>query len=57
MGKENLEVLLEKAKKVEMTPEQNEEQRQSFAYGNAAFENPRVTREMVKEEAEDLESA
>ena len=57
MGKENLEVLLEKAKKVEMTLEQNEEQRQSFAYGNAAFENPRVTREMVKEEAEDLESA
>lgn len=30
-----------------MTPEQRREYVIDFAYGNAAFENPRVTREMV----------
>ena len=50
MGNE-LKKLLEKAKKVEMSAEQREEQRRSFAYGNAAFENPRVTRAMVDKAA------
>ena len=47
--------LVDKARKVQMTDQQKEQQRRSFAYGNAAFENERVTREMVDEEAEALE--
>lgn len=31
----------------EMTPEEREEQRRSFAYGNVKLSNPEVTREMV----------
>ncbi len=51
MGK-NLERLLEKARGVRMTPAETEEQRRSFAYGNANIENSLVTREMVDEAAE-----
>jgi hypothetical protein len=36
------------------TPEHREEQRRSFAYGNTAFENDRITREMVDQQAEKL---
>lgn len=49
-----LEKLLEEAGKVEMTPQQKEEQRRSFAFGNANIENPRVTREMIDQEAESM---
>ena len=35
-------------------PEQREQQRRSFAYGNAAFENELITREMIDREAEKL---
>jgi hypothetical protein len=49
-----LQQLLDAAKNLELTPEQKEEQRRSFAFGNANIENPRVTREMVNEEAEAL---
>ncbi|GAB4192772.1 MAG: hypothetical protein OHK0024_32990 [Thalassobaculales bacterium] len=49
---ETLRMPLEKAKSVRMTPEQWEEQRRSFAHGNAAFENPNVTRAMIDEIAE-----
>jgi hypothetical protein len=48
----DLEVLVEAARKVVPSPAQQEEQRRSFAYGNTAFENPRITREMVDEQAE-----
>ena len=48
-----LEALLEKARKVQPSPEHREEQR-SFAYGNTHFENNRITREMVDEQAEKL---
>ena len=41
--------LIEKAKKIEMSPQQIAEQRRSFAYGNTHIENPRVTREMIAE--------
>jgi hypothetical protein len=41
----NLQDLLEAAKKFVLTPEEKEQQRRSFAYGNAAIENPRITRE------------
>jgi hypothetical protein len=49
-----LKELIEAAKKVEPTPEHREQQRRSFAYGNAAFENELITREMIDREAEKL---
>jgi hypothetical protein len=50
----HLENLLEAAKKTVLTPQEKEEQRRSFAYGNTKIENPRITREMVDREAESL---
>lgn len=47
-----LQQLLEAAKKSKPSPEQSEEQRRSFAYGNTAFENPLITREMIDRQAE-----
>jgi len=44
---ERLIALIEKARKVRMTPAESEEQRISFAYGNSNYENRRVTREEV----------
>ena len=49
-----LNYLIEKAKGVTMAREQVSEQRRSFAYGNSAFENPRITRAMIDEEAKKL---
>lgn len=51
---DKLEFLLEQAKKVQMTPAQQEEQRRSFAYGNTKIENDLITREMIDEAAERL---
>ncbi|MEM8692764.1 MAG: hypothetical protein AAGG57_12885 [Pseudomonadota bacterium] len=48
---EDLEYLIEKSKDVHMTDEQVTAQRRSFAYGNSAFENEKITKEMVDEEA------
>lgn len=43
-----LDDLIEQARRLPpMTPEQREEQRRSFAHGNTAIENPRITREMI----------
>jgi hypothetical protein len=53
MGEE-LKNLIEVAKRVTPTPADREEQRRSFAYGNTAFENSRITREMVDRQAEKL---
>jgi hypothetical protein len=47
-----LKELIEATKAVQSSQEQREEQRRSFAYGNTAFENSRITREMVAEQAE-----
>ena len=44
-----LEQLVERARKIEMTPDQITAQRQSFAYGNTHIENDRITRQMVIE--------
>jgi hypothetical protein len=52
---EALETLLAAAKKATPSPEQQEEQRRSFAYGNTAFENKLITREMVDRQAEAIE--
>jgi len=49
-----LKELIEAAKRAKQTPEQREQQRRSFAYGNAAFENDLITREMIDREAEKL---
>ena len=51
---EELAKLIEVAKRVTPTPEQREEQRRSFAYGNTAFENSRITREMIDRQADKL---
>jgi hypothetical protein len=51
----DLQALIEAAKKVTPTPEHREAQRRSFAYGNTAFENARITRDMIDREAEKLE--
>jgi hypothetical protein len=51
---EDLKALIEVAKRVTSTPQEREDQRRSFAYGNTAFENPRITREMVDRQAEKL---
>ena len=49
-----LESLLEAAKKARPSERQKEEQRRSFAYGNTAFENKLITREMIDQQAESL---
>lgn len=45
----DLQDLIERARKIEMTIEQVTAQRQSFAYGNTHIENERITRQMVAE--------
>ncbi|MCP4380122.1 MAG: hypothetical protein GY798_01625 [Hyphomicrobiales bacterium] len=51
---DELRKLIEAARTVKSTSEQKEQQRRSFAYGNTAFENSRITREMVDQQAEKL---
>jgi hypothetical protein len=55
MGKE-LEELVSRTRKIEMTQEQLREQRRSFVYGNTHIENDRITRKMVAEIDSRLES-
>lgn len=50
----DLNYLIEKSRGVEMTDDQVTAQRRSFAYGNSAFENSTITKEMVDEEANRL---
>ena len=45
---DRLLALIEKARSVEMTPEQERNLEISFAFGNVHYENRRVTREMVE---------
>ena len=56
MSKE-LEILLEAARERKVTPDEEEAQRRSFAYGNTHFENECITREMVDKAAEALKAA
>ena len=44
--------LLERAKGIKMSTGDREQQRRSFAYGNANIENEAVTREVIDEVAE-----
>ena len=50
----HLETLLESAKKVVLTPEEKEQQRRSFAYGNTHLENEAITREDIDRAVESL---
>lgn len=46
--------LVEQARKIEMSPSDEEKQRRSFAYGNANIENSAVTREVIDQVADQL---
>jgi hypothetical protein len=47
-----LKILLDAARRVRTTPQDREGQRRSFAFGNTAVENSRITREMIDRQAE-----
>jgi hypothetical protein len=49
---QNISRLIEMAKAIMPTEAQNEEQRRSFVYGNTAFENPKISRQLVDKVAE-----
>lgn len=51
---EDLKALIEAARSVEMSRNEKEEQRRSFAYGNTKIENDRITRETIDRQAEAL---
>jgi hypothetical protein len=50
----DLHALIEAAKKAAPSPQHREDQRRSFVYGNTAFENKLITREMVDRQAEQV---
>jgi len=54
---EELERLLAMAKNVKMTPEEQEKQRRSFAYGNARIENEHITWEHIDKAADSIPRA
>ena len=54
MPERELAALVENAKIICMTPEDQEQQRRSFGYGNANIDNEAVTRAVVDEVAEEL---
>lgn len=47
-----MDELLQTARTYRMTPAEQEEQRRSFAYGNAAIENAHITRDMIDTQAD-----
>jgi hypothetical protein len=51
-----LQELIERARRVEMTPEDREKQGISFAYGNTKVENSDITWDTVRKAAEELKS-
>jgi hypothetical protein len=51
---EDLQRLLDAARKRNFTVEEKEEHRRSFAYGNTNIENSRVTRAIIDREADNL---
>lgn len=48
------EALIEAAKQRTTTAQERETQRRSFAYGNTAYENADITREMIDREADKI---
>jgi hypothetical protein len=53
---DSLSRLIEMAKSVRVSEDQREEQRRSFVYGNTAFENDKITWEMVNRQADAVRS-
>jgi hypothetical protein len=51
-----LNQLIEMARRVEMSENDKQEQRISFAYGNTKFENEDITKATVRKAAEDLKT-
>ena len=51
---ERLRLLIEGARGIRPTPEEKEEQRRSFAFGNTALANPNITREVIDRAADKL---
>lgn len=49
---DRFEDMLKLAGKARMSPEEQEAQRRSFAFGNAKIENERVTRDMIDKAAD-----
>lgn len=56
MSEQDLQNLIDKARKVEMSPQEREAQRRSFAFGNTNIENERITRETIDRAAEKVNS-
>jgi hypothetical protein len=52
----DLQKLTELARGIEMTPQEQEAQRRSFAYGSALIENSNITRESIQRAAEEMSS-
>lgn len=52
----DLQKLTELARNIAMTPQEQEEQRRSFAYGTALIENSNITRESIQRAAEEMSS-
>jgi hypothetical protein len=48
----NLNTLIEKSRQYQMSGDEKEAQRRSFAYGNSKIENERITKKMVDEAAD-----
>jgi hypothetical protein len=53
---EELNKLIEMARKVEMSEDDKQQQRISFAYGNTRIENDDITWDTVRKAAEDLKN-
>lgn len=56
MSTRELSELIARARRSAFTPDDQEEQRRSFAYGNTHFENEDITRDTVNAAAERLKS-
>lgn len=54
MSENEIEILVERVRRVRMSATEAEQQRRSFAYGNANIENADVTRELIESVAEEL---
>jgi len=56
MSSQELDRLIEMARRVEMSDADKEQQKISFAYGNTRIENSSITWDTVKKAAEDLKN-
>lgn len=50
-----LKKLIDATRTLDQSSGDREQQRRSFAYGNTKFENDRITREMIDQQAEFLD--